>query len=167
LHTIVSEFVTDYYIPEMPARAKTLISAARETKNMKVILRVLTQLHEEMENYQQLHTFEAFCLLHTVRIYLDENSLEPLAFEALEKLKAKAPTCLRLILWPDEENGNELTLVNKFFNSPLCIQQDEVVCCKPQRDEEQICSASVQAQNALTSFTFKVGDTGHLDPGCK
>jgi hypothetical protein len=78
---------------------------------------------------------------------------------SLEQLKAKAPTCLRLLLWP-EKDKTQLRLVNKFFDSPLCIQKQRVVCCSARgEDEELLCSASVDPVKVLTSFSFDSDDS--------
>jgi hypothetical protein len=69
-------------------------------------------------------------------------------------MKAKAPACLRLLLWPDE--GDELRLVNKFYDSPLCIQQDRVVCYDA-LDKELLCSATVDSDEKLINLGFKSG----------
>jgi hypothetical protein len=117
----------------------------------------LTQLQIEMHKFQQMNTFEAFSLFNMVKYYMAHAHYKthaPTLKASLEELKAKAPTCLRLLLWPDE---NQLQLVNKFFDSPLCIQQDKIVCSNSSPDKDLLCSATVDPKTSLTTFSFKSG----------
>jgi hypothetical protein len=157
--SIVSDFVTFYYKQDDLSRVQTLLSAARATNFCTAIERILIQLHVEIFRSQQTQTFEAFRLFNEVKHYMTLNAREfdPKVNTSLEQLKAKAPSCLRLLLWP-EKNENQLRLVNKFFDSPLCIQHEKVLCCSAD-DEELLCSATVDTVKVLTSFSFNSDDS--------
>jgi len=159
LRSIVSEFVSWYYKKEDLSRVQNLLSAARATNCFIAIERILTRLQIEMDKFQQMNTFEAFCLFNMVKLYmaLDRYKiLEQKLKASYEELKAKAPTCLRLLLWPDQED-NQLQLVNKFYDSSLCIQQDKIICSNSTLDKELLCSATIDPVTALTTFSFKSG----------
>jgi hypothetical protein len=79
---------------------------------------------------------------------------------SFEQLKAKAPSCLRLLLWP-ESDETKMQLVNKFYGSPLCILQHRVLCSgsSVENDGEHLCSATFDPDKVLTSFSFLAGNT--------
>jgi hypothetical protein len=159
LCSIVSEFVTWYYKQEDLTTVQNLLSAARATECFIAMERILTQLQIEMQKFQQMNTFEAFRLFNEVKKIMkrtDYDSLEPEAKASFEELKSKAPTCLRLLLWPDKEE-NQLQLVNKFYDSPLSFKQDQFICSNTSLDKELLCSASVNRKTSLTTFSFKSG----------
>jgi len=163
LRSILSDFVTWYYKQDDLTRVHKLLAAVNVMIYYGEIQRVLTQLHIEMLKFQQTNTFEAFCLFNMVKhiISLDSyKSLELKLKAPFEQLKAKAPNCLCLLLWPDEDE-RQLRLVNKFYDSPLCIQDEKVFCCtsRVDNDQEQLCSVSVEAETALSTFSFKCGNT--------
>jgi hypothetical protein len=163
LRSIVSDFVSWYYKKEDPTRVHNLLAIVNVIDDFEEIQRVLTQLHIEMVKFQQTNTFEAFCLYNMVKhnmLFNNYESLQPKLKASFEQLKAKAPSCLRLLLWPKEDE-KQLRLVNKFYDSPLCIQDEKVFCCSSQEDndQEQLCSVSVEADTALTTYSFKCGDT--------
>jgi hypothetical protein len=83
------------------------------------------------------------------------KSQEPEVMASFEELKAKAPTCLRLLLWPDKDE-NQLQLVNKFYDSPLSIHVDKIVCSNSSPDTN-LCTATVDPITALTTFSLKSG----------
>jgi hypothetical protein len=123
------------------------------------IQRILTRLQVEMHKFQQTNTFEAFRLFHEVKYYMNLDtykSLHPKWKLAFEELKAKAPTCLRLLLW-SEGDENQLQIVNKLFDSSLSVHQDRIVCSSASLGKELHCSATVDPDTALTTFSFKSG----------
>jgi hypothetical protein len=159
LLSILPEFVTWYYKKDDMTRFQYLISAARATYSFRATQRILTQLQIEMHKFQQMNTFEAFSLFNMVKYnmgLMNYESQKPEVKASHEELKAKAPTCFRLILWPDEEE-HQLQLVNKFFDSSLSIQQDKSVCSNSSPDADLLCSATVDPVTALTTFSFKSG----------
>jgi hypothetical protein len=158
LRSIVPEFVTWYYKPEDLSRVQKLLVAVRAT-DFAVIQRTLTQLHCEMQKFEQINSSEAFFLFCKVKQNLALRSLtweEPEMVDAFELLKSHAPKCLRLLLWPEE--GSRLRVVNKFYDSPLWVQGEELFCFSGAEEEEQVCTASVDPKTALTTFSFKSGD---------
>jgi hypothetical protein len=160
LSCIVSEFVTWYYKKEDLSRVQKLLLAARSTDFTAVHL-ILTQLHCEMLRFQQLNTNEAFCLFNELKRYMTLDSPEceaPEVKAAFNKLKAEAPKCLHLLLWPEDETRQQLRVVNKFYDSPLWVQQEQKLFCFSGAEDEQTCSVSVDPNTALTSFSFKSGD---------
>jgi hypothetical protein len=157
LRSIVSEFVTWYYKKDDLTTVQNLLYAAREIDNFYAIERMLTSLQIEMHKFQQMNTFEAFRLFNEVKYNMEDDnyeSQEPKLKASFEELKAKAPTCLRLLLWPDEDR---LRLVNKFYDSPLGIQQENFLCSNSSLDTELLCRASIDLDTALTIFSFKSG----------
>jgi hypothetical protein len=157
LYAMVSDFATWYYKKDDLTRAQKLLSTARAINSLRFIERILTPLQNEMHKFQQMNTFEAFCLFNMVKYYMAHDHYKtyaPTLKASFEELKAKAPTCFRLLLWPDE---NQLQLVNKFFDSPLCIQQDKIVCSNSSLDKDLLCSATVDPKTALTTFSFTSG----------
>jgi hypothetical protein len=107
-----------------------------------------------MAKFQQLDTFEAFRLFNEVKFCTSfemYKSLEPKLKEPYEQLKSKAPTCLRLLLWPE---GDPVQLVNKFFDLPLSIENNAIVCCNSKNEKG---STSVDRESALTTFSFNHG----------
>jgi hypothetical protein len=157
LFSILSEFVNWYYKKEDTRRVKNLLSVARGI-GVKGTQLILTQLQVEMQKYQQMDTFEVFYLFNMVKLYMSLNNLHPKLKSSFERLKAKAPACLRLLLWPEEEE-NQLRLVNKFFDAPICIQQEKIVCSSSSLNQELFFSAAVNPYTALTTFSFKSGTT--------
>jgi hypothetical protein len=149
LCSIVPEFVTWYYKKEDLTRLQNLILATIHIDDLSVIERILTQLQIEMHKSQQMNTFEAFCLFNEVRERIQFRNNEP-----LEQLKAKIPTCLRRILWHGQ---NQFQLVNKYYDSPLCIQQDTIICSNSSLDTELLCKATVDPINSKVSFSFQSG----------
>jgi len=86
------------------------------------------------------------------------NSETPEIKATFEQLKSKAPAFLRLVLWPQRQE-KKLKLVNKFFDSPLHIQQDAVVCSDSCSDKELlICSATLDPLKMQTSLSFLSGN---------
>jgi hypothetical protein len=157
LRSILSEFVTWYYKKEDLTRVQNLLSTAREINDFYANQRILTQLQIEMHKFQQTNTFECFRLFNMVKLYMafdNFGTLKPELKTSYEELKGKAPSCLRLLLWP-EENEEQLQLVNKFFDSPLCIQQDKIVCSSSSPEKELLFGTSVDRDTALTFFSFK------------
>jgi len=143
------------------SRVHNLLWAARAINKFISIDRILTRLHLEMFKCQQMDTFEAFCLFNEVKQYMELDSCEdqePELKAPLEQLKAKVPICLRLILWPKEDE-NQLRLVNKFFDSAVCIRQEKIVCSSSSLDKELFFSAAVDPDTALTTFSFYSGTT--------
>jgi hypothetical protein len=160
LCSIVPEFVTWYYKEEDLTRAQNLLSAARATGCFIAIERILTQLQIEMHKFQQMNTFEAFSLFNEAKYNMASRisykNLEPKWKAPFEQLKAKAPTCLRLLLWPDQDQ-NQLQLVNKFYDSSLSIQHDKIICTNSSPDNELLCSATVDPITSMTTFSYKSG----------
>jgi hypothetical protein len=69
-----------------------------------------------------------------------------------EELKAKAPPCLQLLLWP-EPAGAKFRLINKLFNFPLSFSASKVFCCPTEnQNDDQLWSAEVDLSKDLTSF---------------
>jgi hypothetical protein len=159
LRSILSEFVSWYYKKDDLSRVQNLLSAARAINRFEAIERILTQLQIEMHKCQQTNTFEAFRLFHEVKYYMSLDrfqSLDPELKSSFEQLKAKAPTCLRLLLW-SEGDENQLQIVNKFFDSSLSFHQDRIVCSSSSLDQELFCSAAFDPDKALTTFSFHSG----------
>ena len=162
LLSILSEFVTWYYKKDDSTTVQNILSAARATHNFRATQCILTQLQIEMQKFQQMNTFEAFRLYNEVKDYIEYidlvnvQSYEPEFEEAFEELRAKIPTCLRLLLWSDLGRGKKLKLqlVNKFFNTPLRFQQDRFVCSDSSSDKEIFFTTYVDANTALTTFCF-------------
>jgi hypothetical protein len=73
-----------------------------------------------------------------------------------EELQAKAPPCLRLLLWP-EPAGAKFRLVNKFFNFPLFSSNSKVYCGLP-ADQKQLWSCQVDLKTSLVTFTIQDGN---------
>jgi hypothetical protein len=163
LRSMVCEFVS-WYICKPPDdvldSVDTLLSAARSIPDMVAIQLILSQLHDEAPKFKQASITSVFNELKHYMLSQRFHSLDQEEKRQFEQLKAKAPNCLRLILWPDEDE-RQLRLVNKFYDSPLCIQDKKVFCCSSQvdNDQEQLCSVSVEADTALTTFSFECGDT--------
>jgi hypothetical protein len=124
--------------------------------------RILSQLHSEMFKFKQLNTFDALRLFSELKKYMALNSYEiqaPQVKVAFEQLKGKAPSCLRLLLWP-ERDETEMQLVNKFYGSPLCVRQHKVLCSgSPRKGGENLCSATFDPDRVLASFSFPAGNT--------
>lgn len=163
LQAIVCCFVTYYFSECDLTTVQKLLSAAKAISCCTVVKFIFKQLHFEMQKYKQLNTFEAFCLFNELKNYMALESFESLQAEeksSFERLKAKAPTCLHLLLWP-EGNENQLRLVNKFFGASLSVQQDRIVCINSEkdRDDELNCSATLDPVEALINFSFKSGHT--------
>jgi hypothetical protein len=152
--SIVSEFVSWYYIRDDLTRFQNLLSAARAINNLYAIQRILTQLQVEMHKFQQTNTFEAFRLFHEVKYYMKLDtykSLHPKWKLAFEELKAKAPTCLRLLLW-SEGDENQLQIVNKLFDSSLSVHQDRIVCSSASLGKVPLqCHSSLPSARARSS----------------
>jgi hypothetical protein len=114
-----------------------------------------------------MNTFVGFRLFSEVKRFTQmdcnsrEKALEPEIQTSYQQLKAKAPACLRLLLWP-EEDEKQMRLVNKLFDSPLRALKCEVVCFNSQNnDDHDVCiSASVDLERATTSISFSSGDSG-------
>jgi hypothetical protein len=109
-----------------------------------------------MLKFQQTNTFEAFCLFNLVKQCMEVDnykSLQPHWKRSFEQLKAKAPACLRLLLWDQDQ----VQLVNKFFDSTLCIQHEKIICSSSSSEKKIFCSTSVDRDTALTTFSFKSG----------
>jgi len=153
LCSILSEFVPWYCKRGDLTTVQNLLTAARATNSNRATQRILTPLQFEMHKFQQMNTFEAFCLFSLVKL---NKSQEPEVMASLEELKAKAPTCLRLLLWPDKDE-NQLQLVNKFYDSPLSIHVDKIVCSNSSPDTNLLCTATVDPITALTTFSLKSG----------
>jgi hypothetical protein len=171
----MSEFVFWYCKKEDLTRVQNLLSAAREIDNFYASQRILTRLQIEMQKFKQINTFESFQLFNMVKLFMSSGYYKfqkPELKASYEELKAKAPACLRLLLWPEGEE-NQLQLVNKFFDSPLCNQQDKIVCSSSSLDKELLFTASVDRDTALTTFSFKSGakncklDAGALEDDAK
>jgi hypothetical protein len=159
LCSIMSDFVTWYCKKDDLSRVENLLSAAIATDTFITIERILTQLQIEMQKFQQMNTFEAFRLFNMVKLCMAFDcykNLKPECKASYEQLKAKAPTCLRLLLWPDQEE-NQLQLVNKFFDSSLYIQKEKIVCSNVPPNKDLLCSATVNPKTSLTTFSFKCG----------
>jgi hypothetical protein len=142
------------------SRVQKLFSAARATSCCTVIHRYLSQLQVEMHKFQQTNTFEAFRLFNELKFYMaldSYESLEPLLKESFEQLRAKAPSCLRLLLWPQEDE-KQLKLINKFFDSTLCVQNEKIICCSQDESEELLCSVAVDSGKVLTRLSFEAAD---------
>lgn len=166
LQSILSEFVTWYYNQDNSAiRAKKLILTSRKICDFQTPTPslILNQLHAELVQFKQANSFEAFCLFNEVKqTMLRDNfaTLKPIYKAPFEELKAKAPACLHLLLWP-EKNKIRFRLINKFYDTPLCIHEEQVFCCTchQEKDFEQLCSVFVDPDTALVTFSFKSGDT--------
>jgi hypothetical protein len=150
----VADFITWYCNGDLK-RTRSILEAARAISCCEFSLRILSRLHAEMVRLQQINTFEALWLFNEVKRCLscDSVQLRPEVKASFEQLEAKAPACLRLLL--SQPAGQNLRLVNKFFNSSLCIQQDRVVCC----NSADVCSLTVDPDTALTTFSFPSLDT--------
>jgi len=128
-----------------------------------IIHRILSQLHSEMIKFKQTNTFDALRLFGEVKRYMSLNSYDiqvPEVKASFEQLKAKAPSCLRLLMWP-ERDDTKMQLVNKFYGSPLCILQHRVLCSErsDDKDGEHFCSATFDPDKVLTSFSLLAGNT--------
>lgn len=153
LQSIVAEFVVWYCKGDLK-KILNIFEVTKAIGRAEVVQSILSQLHCELVRSQQTDTFEAFCLFNEVKRCL--NSVQD-DKAPLEQLKGKAPVCLRLLLASDH---SPLRLVNKFFNAPLCVQHEKVLCCsRPVRDGEETCTAKVHPDTALTSFSFRPEDT--------
>jgi hypothetical protein len=158
LHSIVSDFVTWYYKNDDLSRVQKLLAAASATQHHLAIARLLSQLYAEMMRFKQTNTFEAFHLFNEVKRHMSLDSYQtqtPEVKNYFDRLKSKAPAFLRLLLWP-EEKESQLRLVNKFFDSPLCVRNEKVICCTS--EEELLCSATVDPVKVLASLSFESGD---------
>lgn len=139
---IVSAFVNWYYKGD-PERAHVLFAVARAIQTSDIHKSILVPLNAEMKLLKKIHTFEAFCMFSMVKKQkLPLNDL---------------PDCLRLLLNPSSVDP-PLQLVNKFFNMPLRVQDKQVFCFVSEVDEEQIWSAEVDLDTALTTFSLKSSD---------
>lgn len=160
LCSIGPEFVSWYFKQDDLTTVQKLLSAAKAIGTFKTKVCILTQLQIEMEKCQQSNTFETLCLFNEVKFSMSLNSYKfqkPQLKAAFEELKAKAPACLRLLLWP-ERDEIQLKLVNKFFDEPVSIQKNLVVCCNSQNADEG-STMTIDPETALTTFSFKSGNT--------
>jgi hypothetical protein len=105
----------------LESSADSALGCKSDTHFCTAIERILIQLHVEIFRSQQTHTFE---VKHYMTLNLRDS--DPKVNTSLEQLKAKAPSCLRLLLWP-EKNENQLRLVNKFFDSALRSARESFV----------------------------------------
>jgi hypothetical protein len=154
LQSILSEFVTFYYSRDDLTRVQNLLAAAKAISSFTASHRILNQLHLEMLKFQQTNTFETFRLFNEVKRCMNLDSYDSRNEKvkaSFEHLKAKAPSCLRLLLWPAQ---HQLKLINKFFDSPLCICEEKILCCLEGDGREQLCSATVHRDLALTTLSF-------------
>jgi hypothetical protein len=155
---IVPDFVTWYYREDDLTRVEYLITAARAIYELDGCEPIMVSLFSKMERFQQLHTFEAFRLfsqVHYAMTLKDCYSEDLKVLASFEKIKAKAPACLRLLLWPE---NHQVCLVNKFFATPLCSQEDRIVCSSNAVDKELLCKATVDTDKELIKLSLNSGD---------
>jgi hypothetical protein len=159
LFCIVADFVTwrnrDEGSSSRVQNLRKLLPASRATSNYSVVQFILCQL---IINLKHEDTFESFCFLNEIKQQMELNFNEPQKKEMEEVvgiMKSEMPTCLRLLLWPEQQ----IRLVNKFCDTALCIQGREVVCCNSQQDDEQLFTATVHPETTLTCFELQSGDS--------
>jgi hypothetical protein len=154
LESIMSEFL-DYYYDGDLEKALFLLSAAKNGCYYLTRFQILNSLYKRMGYFDQLGTFEAFRIFTRVKHNLNCSPIDVLSKQEFQKLQAKAPTCLRLLLWP-EPAGAKFRLINKFFDCPLVSSDSNVFCCLPKNQkDDQLWSAEIDPSTGLTSFKMQ------------
>jgi hypothetical protein len=93
LRSIVRDFVYWYYNGEVD-RTQNLLAASNAIQDYVAVGRILSQLHEEMAESDQLNSFGAFKLFNQVQRYMNSsnfNSQEPEYVQTMEQLIDQAP----------------------------------------------------------------------------
>jgi len=151
LESILSDFVNFYYNGKL-VKACVILNAVDNIGYFSAKFKFLSSLFERMSYFDQLGTFEAFGIFTFVKFYLSSTSTNAFHKQNFEKLKAKAPPCLQLLLWP-KPAGAKFRLVNKLFNFPLSFSASKVLCCPTEnQNDDQLWSAEVNLSKDLTSF---------------
>ena len=160
IYTVCADFVLFYYDGDMK-KASTLLVAARNSNNYQAAGCILGPLHKKMAELKQLGTVQVFEIFTMVKYYKSGGNYSEVKSSTkllFEELQAKAPPCLRLLLWP-EPAGAKFRLVNKFFNFPLSSSNTKVLCGLPaDRKEEQMWSTEVDLETSLVTFTIQDGN---------
>jgi hypothetical protein len=160
LESIVPDFVSWYFNGD-PERIYNLYESARCGLGYKSELQILRQMQVEMiRMWPTAGTFEFFCFYNEVeqfswRLQFAE-SYSPALVEELEKFKI--PYCAHL-LHQSTHFKQQLRLVNKHFDLPLCVQEEQFFCCKSHIKEDELCAATVNAATSLTTICFASRDT--------
>jgi len=112
----VSEFVDFYYDNGDLKKADLLVSVARNIYYYGAAQLYLTSLYKKMVEFDQLRTHECFAIFTAVKFLMSQDNFSTQDYSSvrspLEKLKAKTPRCLRLLLWPEPAGANFI-VINK------------------------------------------------------
>jgi hypothetical protein len=149
LNWIVTDFVHFFYDGDLE-KVHELLSAAKNVSKYTTRIQILQSLYEKMSLFNQLGTFEAFKLFTLVK-HSSSNSMDASTKNKFIELQAKAPPCLKTLLWPTAE----FRLINKFLNTPLHSNNTKVFCGPPAAISDALLwSAQVNPSNSL--ITLKI-----------
>jgi len=166
--SIVPEFIKYYYAGNVK-RARNLLQAAEACTHYVAIGAFLNTLHAEMENHNQLVSFEAFQLFHGLKIETRHSNYETfkhdgnIAVKDLTALEKKVPKCIYSLLWGDTK---KCRIVNKYFAEPLfsSAQDQTVFTWVPKKwREDQFWNVSVDGESSLVTFLHDDSENLQLD----
>lgn len=143
LASIVFELVVWYCNGDLERMAK-LLPVARIASKFFNDASILQLLHTQILGLQQTNKFEAFCLYNE--------------FHLLKKLHVvEAPACVRLLLRSSKDH-QQLRLVNKMLGGALIVLDNHATFSSIDELNEQLCTATVDQDTALTNFCFKIAE---------
>jgi hypothetical protein len=153
----VSKYFVEWYVYNRVMELKlnrlvNLLQAAKAIQCPQVVFRLLVDLDDMVSFYtdigplyirNQIKNFDSPGFQEKYASWLHETD---------ESDPFEAPKCFRQIL--DEQ---PMRMVNKFFGSSLCVQQQQVICCNSLEAEQQgVFGASVDPNTALITFTIEL-----------
>lgn len=156
---ILPDFVTWYFNGD-PIRTNHLYASLRRGLDHACNQDILRQTQKKMARLLPTNTFEVFRFFNEVK---ECSRKQHESFNSDELLKTLstygAPDCVRL-LHLSSCFHRKLRLVNKFYNTSLCVVEKTVVCCSAgDVDRGLVCFALVDVDTAKTFFSYNSGST--------
>ena len=147
----VAKYFVGWYFRDMDLkRSVTLLRAAKAIQCPRVVFHFLFEL-DTMICYDD---FGSLYIRNQIKNFDSPGFHEEYAawLKKVESDPFEAPRCFRQIL--DEQ---PMRVVNKFFGSALCVQQQQVFCCNSLEAEQQgVFGASFDPNTALTTFSIEL-----------
>lgn len=158
MDSIGAEFVNFYYDGDLK-KARFLLTTASNVPYFSATDQILVSLFKQMNKFGQMATFEYFAIFVQVKDLMSREKFSSLdASEKLpfEELKAKAPDCLRLLLWPETDAGAKFRLVNELLENPLyCYDSEAFFLLSAFQTTEQLWRAHVDTVTCLVTFSHE------------
>jgi hypothetical protein len=155
LIVIVPDFVTWYLKVDERERIKNLYSAARRGLGSECEFQLLSQIRAQFLSTENFEFFYFFNQVAQISWMHRDHSSEFKRWMLVQQLdKFEAPRWVCLLLESSFFN-QQLRLINKEFELPLRVQEQQVFCCNSEITEGALCLAAVNADTALTTISFE------------